>query len=62
MILYLKGQVDERTLEKYQKEAKEKNRESWVFAYVLDLGEENKEKLQMYQGLGLKQKGKDTPF
>ena len=26
---YLTGQVDKRTLEKYEKEAKEKNRESW---------------------------------
>ena len=26
---YLTGQVDKRTLEKYEREAKEKNRESW---------------------------------
>ena len=27
---YLTGQVDKRTLEKYEREAKEKNRESWL--------------------------------
>ena len=26
---YLTGQVDKRTLEKYEREAKEKNRETW---------------------------------
>jgi peptide chain release factor subunit 3 len=43
-ILYLKGQVDERTIERYKIEAKEKNRESWFLAYILDLGEEEREK------------------
>jgi peptide chain release factor subunit 3 len=43
-ILYISGQVDERTIERYQKEAKEKNRESWFLAYILDLGEEEREK------------------
>ncbi len=28
-IMYLTGMVDKRTLEKYEREAKEKNRESW---------------------------------
>lgn len=28
-ILYLSGQVDERTIQKYEKEAKDKSRESW---------------------------------
>ena len=27
---YLTGQVDKRTLEKYEREAKEKNRETWL--------------------------------
>lgn len=27
--LYLSGQVDERTIQKYEKEAKDKSRESW---------------------------------
>jgi len=28
-ILFLSGQVDDRTIQKYEKEAKEKSRESW---------------------------------
>ena len=28
-VRYLTGQVDKRTLEKYEREAKEKNRETW---------------------------------
>ena len=28
-LLYLTGMVDKRTLEKYEREAKEKNRETW---------------------------------
>jgi translation elongation factor EF-1alpha len=29
-ILYLSNMVDERTIQKYEREAKEKNRESWL--------------------------------
>ena len=29
-IMYLTGMVEKRTLEKYEREAKEKNRESWL--------------------------------
>jgi len=43
-ILYLCNCVDERQVEKYQKEAKEKNRESWFLAYIMDTNEEEKEK------------------
>ena len=35
-ILYLTGQVDQRTIEKFEKEAKERNRESWFMAYIMD--------------------------
>jgi len=38
-ILLLTGQVDKRTIEKYEKEAKEKNHESWWLAYILDIDE-----------------------
>ncbi|KAH9365773.1 hypothetical protein HPB48_016841 [Haemaphysalis longicornis] len=31
-LLYLTGMVDKRTLEKYEREAKEKNRESWYLS------------------------------
>ncbi|XP_035225528.1 eukaryotic peptide chain release factor GTP-binding subunit ERF3B-like, partial [Stegodyphus dumicola] len=35
-LLYLTGMVDKRTLEKYEREAKEKNRESWYLSWALD--------------------------
>jgi len=43
-ILYLTGGVDERTIEKYMKEAKDKNRESWFLAYIMDTSDEEKAK------------------
>eukprot|EP00922_Rhytidocystis_sp_ex-Travisia-forbesii_P018207 GHVS01027088.1.p1 GENE.GHVS01027088.1~~GHVS01027088.1.p1 ORF type:complete len:456 (+),score=29.75 GHVS01027088.1:26-1393(+) len=43
-ILYLSGQVDERTMEKYEKDAKEKNRESWFLAFIMDTNEEERAK------------------
>ncbi|KAF1743381.1 hypothetical protein MXB_4389 [Myxobolus squamalis] len=43
-ILFLTGMVDKRTLEKYEKEAKEKNRESWYFSWALDTNAEEREK------------------
>ena len=43
-LLYKLGQVDERTIEKYQREAKINNRESWFMAYIMDINEEEKEK------------------
>jgi len=41
-ILLLTGNVDERTIQKYEKEAKEKNRESWYMAYIMDTNEEER--------------------
>ncbi|CAM4849047.1 unnamed protein product, partial [Rotaria magnacalcarata] len=56
----LTGQVDKRTLEKYQNEAREKSRESWYLSLALDINEEErgkKEKLLKLVELGcLKQK------
>jgi len=43
-ILYLCDCVDERTIEKYKKEAVDKNRESWFLAYIMDTSEEEKAK------------------
>lgn len=43
-ILYLSKMVDERTIQKYEKEAKEKNRESWYMAYIMDTNEEERVK------------------
>ncbi|XP_051116685.1 uncharacterized protein LOC127241597 isoform X2 [Andrographis paniculata] len=42
--LYLSGQVDERTIQKYEKEAKDKSRESWYMAYIMDTNEEERVK------------------
>uniref|UniRef100_A0A673AA01 G1 to S phase transition 1 n=1 Tax=Sphaeramia orbicularis TaxID=375764 RepID=A0A673AA01_9TELE len=42
---YLTGMVDKRTLEKYEREAKEKNRETWYLSWALDTNQErDKEK------------------
>ena len=38
--MYLTGMVDKRTLEKYEKEAREKNRESWYLSWALDTNQE----------------------
>lgn len=43
-IMYLTGQVDKRTLEKYEREAKEKNRESWYLSWALDTNQEERDK------------------
>lgn len=44
-ILFLTGGVDDRTIEKYEREAKEKNRESWYMAYIMDTNEEERAKV-----------------
>ncbi|PMD27752.1 hypothetical protein NA56DRAFT_743076 [Hyaloscypha hepaticicola] len=43
-ILVLSGMVDERTLEKYKREAKEMGRESWWLSWALDLTKEERSK------------------
>ncbi|WOL20191.1 eukaryotic peptide chain release factor GTP-binding subunit [Canna indica] len=43
-ILFLSGQVDDRTIQKYEKEAKDKSRESWYMAYIMDTNEEERTK------------------
>jgi peptide chain release factor subunit 3 len=43
-ILFLTGGVDQRTIEKYEREAKDKNRESWYMAYIMDTNEEERVK------------------
>jgi len=43
-ILYLTGNVDERTMEKFEKEAKAQNRESWKFAWALDTTDQERAK------------------
>ncbi|KAJ3679864.1 hypothetical protein LUZ60_016142 [Juncus effusus] len=41
-ILFLSGQVDDRTIQKYEREAQERNRESWYMAYIMDTTEEER--------------------
>jgi peptide chain release factor subunit 3 len=43
-IMYLTGMVDKRTLEKYEREAKEKNRETWYLSWALDTNAEERDK------------------
>ncbi|CAF4124751.1 unnamed protein product [Rotaria sordida] len=48
--LCLTRQVDKRTLEKYQNEAREKSRESWYLSWALDTNEEEREKRKTIEG------------
>lgn len=43
-ILYLMDFVDKRTIERYEKEAKQRNRESWFLAFIMDTNEEERAK------------------
>lgn len=43
-IMALTGMVDKRTLDKYEKEAKERSRESWYLSWALDTNQEEREK------------------
>lgn len=43
-IMLLTNQIDQRTIDKYEEEARNANRESWWMAYILDLYEEERAK------------------
>mmetsp|Transcript_8798 Transcript_8798/g.12250 ORF Transcript_8798/g.12250 Transcript_8798/m.12250 type:complete len:600 (+) Transcript_8798:53-1852(+) len=43
-MLYLTDHVDKRTIEKYEREAKQRNRESWFLAFIMDTNEEERAK------------------
>jgi peptide chain release factor subunit 3 len=43
-LMYMMGVVDARTIEKYKQEAKEKGRDSWWLAYVMDVSDDEKAK------------------
>lgn len=43
-LLYLMDQVDKRTIERYEREAKQRNRDSWFLAYIMDTGDEERAK------------------
>lgn len=47
-ILYITGMVDQRLIEKYEKEAVEKNRSSWFLAYILDTNDEERAKVLIH--------------
>lgn len=47
-IMALTGMVDKRTLEKYEREAREKSRESWYLSWALDTNQEG-EFLNLYR-------------
>lgn len=44
-IMYSTGLVDKRTIEKYEREAKLRNRESWFLAYIMDTNDEERSKV-----------------
>jgi len=43
-LMYMSGMVDDRTIDKFKQEAKEKNRDSWWLAYVMDINDDEKAK------------------
>ncbi|CAM9756952.1 unnamed protein product, partial [Hapterophycus canaliculatus] len=43
-ILYITDFVDKRTIERYEREAKQRNRESWFLAFIMDTNEEERAK------------------
>ena len=43
-IMWQSGNLDERTLQKYEDDAKSQNRESWKFAYAMDTNDEERAK------------------
>ncbi len=43
-LLYNLGEIDDRAIDKYKREAKVKNRESWFMAYIMDTYEEERDK------------------
>ena len=43
-LMYLTGMVDKRTLEKYEKEAKEINRDSWFYSWSLDTDQNERDR------------------
>ena len=46
--------MDKRTLEKYEREAREKNRETWYLSWALDTNQEERDKVSESFGLELR--------
>lgn len=55
-IMALTGMVDKRTLEKYEREAREKSRESWYLSWALDTNQEGKSASLFYVHFSLRHK------
>jgi len=55
-LLFLTGMVDKRTMDKYEREAKELGRESWYLSWALDLNTEERAKGKTTHVLGNKRK------
>ena len=49
--MYLTGMVDKRTLEKYEREAKEKNRETWYLSWCMDTNAEGTPKMASFSSI-----------
>ncbi|KAI5291383.1 translation termination factor GTPase eRF3 [Ascosphaera aggregata] len=61
-ILYATGMVDERTMDKYRREAKEAGRETWYLSWALDLNPEERSKGKTVEvGRGFFKTTGDTP-
>jgi peptide chain release factor subunit 3 len=43
-ILLQSGKVDQNELRKFEQEAKEKHRDTWYLAYIMDINEEERQK------------------
>jgi peptide chain release factor subunit 3 len=43
-VMFLTGNVDQRVIEKYEREAKERGRDSWYMAYIMDTNDEERAK------------------
>lgn len=43
-LMFMTGMVDQRTIDKFKREAREKNRDSWWLAYVMDINDDEKAK------------------
>ena len=52
-LLFLCGMVDKRTMEKYEREAKEAGRESWYLSWALDSTPQERAKVGLILGFVL---------
>jgi hypothetical protein len=43
-VMFVTGNVDQRLIDKYEREAKERNRDSWYMAYIMDTNDEERAK------------------